>query len=465
MSKSRLIFFSVVGFLVIILVGGFYIWFKGGKPKEVTLNFWGVFNDADQYSGLIAKFRQEQLALKRSPKKITINYKKFASYEEYERALVEAWTGKIKGPDIFMIHDTWLPNYQQYIYPYPQTNKSPMNAQLYQQTFMPVASYDFLRNGQIYAIPLSIDTLALYYNKDILDEMYRNNPDEAWVLNAPKTWDDVIKLAEYTAQKDEWGNIGRSGIALGTANNIKRAQDILSLIMLQSGTQMVADDFLSTTFDRTVTVSGAAYNPGEQSLQFYTDFANPRKKVYTWNTQKNYSIDEFSDGNLTMMVGYSYLMSTIDKKNANLAYEIGTAPQLKDSKKPVNYANYWGLSVPRTASRPQEAWDFIEFSSRSENVFLFLNAANCPTARMDMISWQEKEMPKLGVFARQGLTAQSWYQINSASADKVFLEMIGNVNMGKATPARAINEASSALTLLMQPPKPEPKDPINPIDL
>ena len=447
MSSSRLKFFVVVGILAFVLIDGLFIWKIPRTPNEITLEIWGVFDDADQYAPLISKFNQTYPWVK-------IDYKKF-TYEEYERKLLEAWSLG-KGPDIFLLHNTWLPKYQSHAYPLPYDKKNPLTAQDYQRTFMPVASYDFVRGDQIYAMPLFVDTLALYYNEGIFEEMYLNNPDESWILTPPKTWDDLIKTVNYVIKKDEWGNIERAGIAMGTSNNINRASDILSLIMLQSGTKMVSDDLKAAIFDRSTIVDGASYNPGERSLNFYTDFANPRKKVYTWNIKRDYSVDDFSEGDVAMMIGYSHLIDTIKKKNPNLKFKVVPIPQIKESPAPVNYANYWAPAVSASSEHKEEAWDFIRFASAPENVWLYLSQTNRPTARPDMISYQEKEMPELSAFARQGITAQSWYQIDNDAVEKIFLEMIEKVNYSKASVSQAISQAAQEVTLLMTPPSPPP---------
>jgi len=455
MSSSRRLFLIILGVLVFVLVGGFIIWKIPREPDEVNLEFWGVFDDSDHYAPLIAKFNQSYPWIK-------IKYKKFP-YEEYERSLLEAWaTGG--GPDMFLMHNTWLPKHQSHIYPYPQDKKSPLNTEAYKQTFMPVATSDFVSGGQIYAIPFYSDNLALYYNKGILEELFRNNPDDSWILEPPETWDEFINLVKYVTDKDEWGNIRRAGAAIGTTENINRASDILSLIMLQSGTQMVSSDLYSATFNKTTAVDGQAYNPGERSLRFYTDFANPRKNIYTWNTNRDYSIDDFAEGDVAMIFGYSYLIDTIKKKNPSLQFEVAPMPQIQEATTPINYANYWAPTVSRLSQKVEEAWTFIEFCSREENVFLYLNATNRPTVRRGLISWQEKEMPNLAVFAKQGLTAKTWYQIDSDAVERIFLDMINKVNLSPTSVSGAINEAAQELTVLMQPEPEEKEPPKSPFD-
>lgn len=453
MSQSRRIFLIIIAVLVFILVGGFIVWRIPKTPDSVSLSFWGVFDDSDVYANLIARFKEQYPW-------ITISYKKFA-YEEYEQALFDAWSLG-QGPDLFMIHNTWLPKYQDRLYPYPQSKNSPLNTESFKNVFVPVVQSDFLRQGQIYGIPLYVDSLALYYNEDIFQKAYRQNPDDAWILEPPTTWDEFIEAIKFITEKDEWDNLLRPGAAIGTAYNINRASDILYLIMLQSGTKMIADNLQSAVFDRTTTVDGRAYNPGEEALKFYTDFANPHKKVYTWNIKQDYSIDAFSEGKAAMVFGYSYLAETFKKKNPNLNFKIAPAPQIQQSANPLYYANYWALAVPRWSKHIQEAWSFIEFAARKENVSIYLDKTQRPSARYDMVTWQEQEMSNLGVFARQNINARSWYQIDSTAIEKIFLNMIDRVNLGKASPSRAITEAARELTLLMQPPPPEPSPPMQP---
>jgi multiple sugar transport system substrate-binding protein len=455
-SKQKLIFLIVVGVLLFILLGGFIIWRIPKTPDPITLEFWSVFDDSDKYASLISRFNQQYPW-------ITIRYKKF-SYEEYERSLLDAWSLG-EGPDIFSIHNTWAPKHKNHIYPLPQDNQDiGMTVKQYGNTFMPVASTDFIIDNQIYAIPLSVDTLALYYNEGVLQEIYRENPDEAWILTPPETWEDFIRTVKYVTKKDPWGNIQRAGATLGTSNNVNQAADILAWIMLQSGTQMVASNLESATFDKTITANGVAYSPGEQSLEFYTSFANPRKEVYTWNRKRDYSIDDFAEVDAVMTIGYSYLMNTFESRNPNLNYKVAPVPQLKDSSQDINYANYWGQAVSRFSAHPKEAWQFIRFATDPNNLAIYLQATNRPTSRMDMLSWQQGQNEQLAIFVKQAMTAQSWYQEDADAVQKIFLEMIEKVNIGEATVSKAIYDAAKELTNVMKPGPVDPEPPKSPLD-
>jgi len=402
---------------------------KEPLAEEVELEFWGVFDDSDVYRPLIEDFNA-------AFPKIKINYYK-KTYQTYEQDLLEAMAGG-RGPDIFMLHHTWLPNYDDKIWAAPSEL---ITLKELADNFVDVVYTDFVSDGYITALPLSIDTLALYYNKDIFNT--------AGLPQPPTTWEEFLTDAEKLTIKDERDNIIRAGAALGTARNVNRSTDILSLLMLQSGAQMVNEQKTGAAFDQTVNLNGESFYPSQRALEFYTDFANPLKSAYTWNTRMNYSMDSFSEGKAVMMLNYSYQIPVIRAKSPYLNFGIAPMPQIKTSTNNVNYANYWGLTVSHNCQNANEAWQFIVWLTAQENAQKYLELAEKPTARRDLILGQRDD-PDLAVFAEQTLTAYSWYQVDNLTIEQYFADMVESVVLGAATIQEAINKAASDITLLMK---------------
>ena len=397
--------------------------------KEVELEFWGVFDDSDIYKPLIEDFNA-------SFPKIKINYYK-KTYQTYEKDLLEAMAGG-RGPDIFMLHHTWLTRYEDKIWAAPSEL---ITLKELADNFVDVVYTDFVSDGYITALPLSIDTLALYYNKDIFNT--------AGLPQPPTTWEEFLTDVEKLTIKDERDNIIRAGAALGTARNVNRSTDILALLMLQSGAQMVNEQRTQATFVQKVNLNGKDFYPGQRSLEFYTDLANPLKPVYTWNTRMDYSMDSFSEGKAVMMLNYSYQMPIIRAKSPYLNFGIAAMPQIETSTNNINYANYWGLTTSHNCQNPNEAWQFIVWLTDKENAQKYLELSEKPTARRDLILGQ-KDDSELGVFAEQTLTAYSWYQVDNSAIENILADVIESVVLGTATIQEAINKAASDITLLMK---------------
>lgn len=427
---------------VYILVGGIVLIFfvivvlilrniSGGEGRgRATLEFWGVYDSRQDFTDVISSF-------KKSEPNIQINYKQF-SYDEYEKSLVDALAAGT-GPDILMIHHTWLGKHQDKLASMPDKSRIKdfkfMTLAEFQSQFVDVAYQDLVAQNKIYALPLYADTLALFYNKDMLNT--------AGIAQPPQNWEDFNKDVELLTKLDGSGNITQSGAAIGTARNINRSTDIIAALMIQNGTQMT--DKTNETVSFTRPVSGEKV--GENALQYYTDFSNPLKPVYAWNDQQHYSIDAFVEEKVAMMFNYSHQIPVLSSRYQRLNFAIAPLPQFSqlDAR---NYANYWAVGVSAQSKNQDVAWRFLTQLTSKEGSLSYLGKTSRPSARRDIIDIQKNDL-KLGVFAVQALSAKSWFQIDNRAIDQVFADMIDEVNSKRATVRAALREAESKINTLM----------------
>ncbi len=406
------------------------------EKEEITIVVWNLWDDSSQWKPLIEAYEIIH-------PNIRIKYYK-KNHQEYEQELINALAAG-KGPDIFVINNSWLPRYFDKIKPISQDlitdSQKLITEREFKETFVDVAYQDFVADGKIYAVPFSVDTLALYYNKDLFNTVGIPEP--------PETWEEFKNAAERLTKIDQYGNIVRAGAAVGTAKNVNRSTDILSLLMLQSGAKMTNSNHTKAVFNQGIEIGGKDYSPGLTALRFYTDFANVSKRVYTWNPRMHYSIDSFYEGKAAMMINYSYHIPTIKAKAAKLNFGIAPIPQIKGSEIDVNYANYWANTASAWSAHPVECWDFILFIAQKENLEKYLAETNKPTARRDLVIKQIDDI-NLGVFTEQGLTARSWRQVDDKTIETIFAEMIESVVLGRKSAGEAINLAVTQVDRLME---------------
>jgi len=450
----------IILFAVIIFAGA------GCKSKKsnyaVKLDVWGTFDNTNAYSDSFAVY--ENINKNIEP----IEYHKM-TLESYKEDLLGALAAG-NGPDIFMIHNSWIPDFQDKIVPAPEYM---MTEQEFRETFVDVVADDFVIDGQIYGTPLSVDSLALYYNKDIFNA--------GGVTQSPKTWEEFNAAVKTLTKIDEFGNINQSGAAIGTAFNVNRSTDILTAMMIQNGAEMSDPETKRITFAEPVQKDGKSVVPGEQALKYYTDFASAAEPIYTWNKNQNYSIDEFFEGNTAMMINYSYHYDTIKAKNAKLNFAVADLPQISlDSVgDQANFANYWTFVVAKNKQptqsleegaiqvtnemRVHEAWQFLRAlsfpttngivvqnavsgESSTYNVEFdltqkYLEMTGKPAARRDLIEKQKTDV-RLGAFAKGNLIARSWWRNNAIAVDAIFADMIDSVNTGKSSVHDAIEQGA-----------------------
>ena len=444
-QRNRLIIFAAV----LLLGGVVFLMMQGvlpgiqddrgsGGPPPVTLEFWNVFEDEEVYSEFITDFKVLN-------PNVTINYTK-VDYSEYRQKLTEAFANS-NPPDVFSIHNTWLPLQKARISVAPGSLNSVAQ---FKEIFPKVVEFDFTRETEsggflVYALPLSIETLGIFYNKDYFDATN--------VVSPPKTWEEILDYVKLFTQLDSGGDISLSGISLGSADNINRSTDILSLLMMQSGVRMNNELLTEATFDDGIVIGEGEkeekFSPGKDALEFYLAFSDNTKSVYSWNKDMPYSIDAFVEGKSAMMINYPHHIQTVKSKSPHLNFAVAGAPQLRDRKEDVNYANYWGLTVSDGSLHAKVAWEFIDFMLKPENLKRYLEKSGLPTSRRDLILWQQKD-DKLKHFANQILSARSWYQGDSDVVEDILHDMIQSTMVGEVLPEEALEEAAARVTLTIQ---------------
>ena len=108
---------GIMGALIVSLVGAQCTLAPSGgqqalqkASQPVTLHYWRVFDDEEALVPIIAAYQQIH-------PNVTIEYKKFR-YEEYERALLEAFA-EDRGPDIFSLPNNDINHHFAKLLPLP----------------------------------------------------------------------------------------------------------------------------------------------------------------------------------------------------------------------------------------------------------------------------------------------------------------------------------------------------------
>ncbi len=427
-TKMEKKYYIIGGVLVLLLIFAGAVFFMSGsngqKPsdEQVEIVWWKTFEDSGNIGDLIQDYQDLH-------ENVIITYvKKEAS--DYEQELVDALASGT-GPDIFSIHNDWLPKHIDKIAPIPD---SAISTRTYKEAFVDVASADFIKDNKIYAVPLAMDVLALYYNKDILGS--------AGISQPPTTWPELVSDSQKITKVSRSGVFSTSGVALGTSGNVNRAVDVLTLLMLQNGTKFYSDDLSSATFNQ----NEGEFNPGATALAFYTQFANPAKTSYSWNSRSEFSVDAFTQGKVGMMISYQYMEPLIRAKAPNLNWGVAAIPQISSEVNKINFANYWGEAISKNSKNALVAADFLKFISSQPELTKYYSRHKLVSSRKDIIGTQVAD-ESLGVFAEGALTARSVYKKDANVYEAVFLKMIDDVILNNFKPDEAMRNAVQQIDL------------------
>ncbi len=377
--------------------------------KPVTLTFWTVTDDVDELQKLITAYTANRPYL-------TINLVQLRPDEVYQR-LIEA-LAEGHGPDILSVGNRSLGTYLKFLTPMPATVRDTivsvqhgqfgnttsvaeqtlptLNINQLNAEYLGTVAADAVRGGQIYGLPISFDTMAMFYNKDLLDR--------AGIAVPPKTWDDFqTDVKQLTKFDKSTGKIIQSGAALGTGNNIPHADDLLYILFKQSNLSFVAPSGQAV-------FNGSGGNgqetPQMSVMDFYTDFANPSRDTYSWNESMPNALDSFVNGTTAFFFGYDSDYAVIKARAPQLNFVVLPMLQL-DPSSPVNSANYALETVVAQSSHQNEAWAFINYLTHSSATKTYLDATGRPTALRQYVAEQEQNSI-LSPFVSQALIAGNW---------------------------------------------------------
>ncbi len=423
--RNKVIILVIALVIIIGMIALFY--FGRQRPEQElsgTINFWGVFDNFSDFEQVISAYKVLH-------PRVEINYREL-SPATYERDLINALASGVGAPDLFMFQSSWLPKHFDKVAPLSTDAVSLNN---FANLFPTVVQQDFAPDGVIYALPLYVDTLAMFYNSDIFDNKKIAVP--------PKTWEEFEALVPKLRTLDKTGRLQKPAAAIGgSAKSINRATDILNLVMLQTGTKMVSEDFSAATFDSA---------EGLNALDFYTKFADSLDSAYTWNDSFTYSLDSFAAGETAIMFNYSHQIAFLREKSPFLNFRIAPMLQPRDRAQDVNWANYWGVAVSNKTPLRGVAQDFALFlATNPDGAGKYLAASGRPPALRSLIAEYAAREPQLGIFANQALTARSWPQIDNVAVEDIFNEMIVSVLSGRFDTRRSIAESASKVTDLMR---------------
>ncbi len=214
-GKKKLILIGLIALFVVglIILALWAFVLRGSSDKadeDVTLTYWGVWEDISVLQPVFDDFERDN-------PNITIQYEKIdiKTLGDYVSRL-KTRTAEGKGPDIMRFHSSWLVQIQDILTPFPEDVVKETGLS---DDYFKVVERDLKRNGAYYGLPLSIDTLALYVNTNLLNNLG---------ASVPTSWDDLESTARELTTI-EGGKIISSGVAMGTYDNIAHSSDLIAL--------------------------------------------------------------------------------------------------------------------------------------------------------------------------------------------------------------------------------------------
>lgn len=427
----------IIAVIILAVIVGVLFWKFGYlfQPKKtespVSLKLWGLWEDDSLIRPAIDAYQKQHPNIK-----IEYNHQNSPNY----RTRIQTQISDPKGPDIIMIHSSWLPmflkNNNLAVLP-----PNVMSIDDYKKTFYPVAYSSLTKDNKIYALPLSIDGLALFYNEDLIKQAG---------VSIPTDWKQFEDAALSLTKKDDKGNILKAGAAMGSPANVDHWSDIIGLLFFQQ-------PGVDLAHPSSVNPSSAA-----DVIKFFTGFiTDPTKK--TWSQSMESSTQAFYEGKLAFYFAPSWRAHDIRTANPQLKFKTAPVPQLPkiaDPSKQAAWGSFWAFAVSSNSQNQTAAWDFLKFLTTAETEKqLYQEASKVrlfgePYSRVDLKQELAND-PIVGSFVSQGNIYKSWYLSSRTFDSGINDEMIPyfenaiNATLRGEDPANALKTTEQGVSQIL----------------
>jgi ABC-type glycerol-3-phosphate transport system substrate-binding protein len=428
MSNFQTIVLVVFGVFILGAVLLFALFRGSGSGSGSSVVIWGDISSTD------FNFFMNNTSLQEQGERIEIRYE-----EKSKGSLGQEFTEALAlgvGPDLVIITQDSFWKERLKILPIPYQNISERDF----KTAFVEESELFLGAEGVYALPLSIDPMVLYYNRDLLSSAGQAQPIAYW--------DEIYTASSNLTKRNQAGNIVVSAIALGEARNVPNAKDILSLLFLQAGSPVTefALDKLTSQISNNY---GLPIAPVEAALDFYTQFSNPTRSYYSWNRSLIDAQTHFTSGDSAYYVGFASELNIIRNKNPNLNFAIAPIPQSRVSGRVVTFGTLRGVAISRGSRNPSAALDVAQRLTSSSNALALAEQLVLPPARRDLLSLKPTDFT-FSIFYDAAIQSKAWIDPDPVETDRIFREAVESITSGRARTAQAVSQMQSEVEALIK---------------
>jgi multiple sugar transport system substrate-binding protein len=426
MKPFQIILMAVFGLIALagLVLFATFQGFSTGAPQVGTVSIWGTL-PSNAMNGALGAVKQGK------PEYASVSYVERPE-ATFDADLAEAIASG-RGPDLIILTQEDLIAAQGKLAMVPS---SVISERDFRDSYLPISEL-FLTNGGTFGIPFLVDPLMLYYNRPVLAS--------AGAARPPSTWEAVTGLTTVVNRQTETQTVVRSLIALGTYGNIENARAILSLLFLQAGYRVTERTTAGLESDLT-DVKGATYGakPTESALNFYTEFANPAKTVYSWNRSLPDNRQAFLAGDLALYPGFASERAELSEANPNLDFDMAPMPAPSQSAARITYGRAYAFAVPRASKNSAGAVRVAQILSAKGTVNAFAHALGMAPARRDSLAPSEGDLYE-PVYYLEALIASGWLSPMPSETDQIFDTMVSSIATGKASVSNALSTASQSL--------------------
>lgn len=256
--------------------------------------------------------------------------------------LLEAGATGGELPDVFWMHSNVAQKYMENDLLLDLTDKIAASDKIDMANYYDGIVKLYQSNGKQYAVPKDIDTIALWYNKTIFDEMGVAYPDDTW------TWQDFADAAKKLTNDDHWG------YAIAPGNN----QEGYYNTIYSMGGYVISDDKKKSGMDDPKSI---------EAVKLFTDMIADGSCPDLATVSETAPNELLCAGKVAMSINGSWMLAGYrDNEYAAANCDVAVLPYTKDPSDRVSIYNGLGWAAAANGKNTDAAWSLIEYLGSKE---------------------------------------------------------------------------------------------------
>lgn len=419
--------FGFLGILSLILLANFK-GYTGTDTKTYgeSVEIWGTLDDK-AFTNSIGSIAEQDKAF------AVVTYKQIDAdlfVDTLTNALAEG-----RGPDAVVLPSDLLVSLRSKLIPIPYDTFSLRD---FRNAYIDGAEV-FARPDGIYAVPIAVDPLVLYWNRDLFSS--------AGIVEPPATWESFVSQAvPLLTKRDSSRTITQSAVAFGEYKNVTNAKPVMLTLGMQAGATPVVEqsDQYVVTLDQPTSEGGT--RPFTSAMQFYLDFSNRNSNRYTWDVGQQQDRTAFLGERLAMYFGFGSERADLQASNPNLNFDVTTVPQGAQAAVKRTFGEYYGLAMVRASDNTGGTYAAARrLAAPAVAAALSESLGLTPVARSVLAAGSKD--PYRSVFFEAAPTARGWLDPEPEKSSSVFADLVANVTSNRQDVTAAV---ASAITRLAQ---------------
>lgn len=296
----------------------------------------------------------------------------------------------------------------------------------------------FARSNGLYAIPLFIDPMVMYWNRDLFAT--------GGLALPPATWEALISATEQLTLRDASRDLLQATVAFGEYGNVVNAKAAILTLLLQSGSQMIREGATRYEVGLDTSSGDKSSRPLFSTLQFFVEFSNVSSPLYSWNRTFESDLSAFLGGKLAIYFGYGSDVSRVVQQNPNLNFDVTGVPQgAGDTVKRV-YGRFYGMGILAASQNQSGAYRAaLVLSAAAPTLTLSESLGLAPAHRVSLA--QPQTDPLRQTIFSESLSARGWLDPDPEDSDEVFRQMVEDVVSGRSSVGSATSDTIRRLEL------------------